>query len=561
MSESIIVGTSMKRVSLTSVLVFIFVGTTLAQRPEQTRHTPATDVFQKGVYGRPHLVSTKSMEAQRLFDQGLGLIYALDYSLAGNSFHRAAAVDPNMAMAYWGIAYAMGSDYYYSTPGNPARERDAYEALQNAVILSAHGPEVERAYITTLGKRYCNCPNPNRQQQAVDFKNAMHDLAQTYPDDLDAATLYAQTIMNLNPGGLWNADGTPWEETPEILSVLESVLKRDPRHLGAIHYYIHAVEASPNPERALAYASVLPSLAPSIGHVVHMPAHIYIRTGDYPAAEDACVKAAHVDENHIRDSSKPDMFTILSYLHDLYFLAAAASMDGHYSTAKEAADNLVARVGPNLKEMPHLQAFLTVQTAVLVRFYRWGDILKLPQPNVELKIANTMWHFARGMAFAATEKLVEAETEHQAVTEAFESTAPDELLGMSPNNKARDILKIASLVLAAKLALVRNERSQAIAKLRDAVAIQDSLKYSEPPSWFYPVRESLGAALFLDGQISEAEQVFREDVQRNPRNPRSLFGLLEVLRSRGRSHDAGFVRAELGVAWKSDLQQLNLHNF
>ncbi len=551
----------MKRASLTSVLVFIFVGTTLAQRPEQTRHTPATDVFQKGFYGRHHPVTTKSMEAQRLFDQGLGLIYALDYSGAGNSFRRAAAVDPNMTMAYWGIAYAMGSDYYYSTPGNPAREGDAYEALQNAVILSAHGTEVERAYVTTLGKKYCNCANPNRQQQAVDFKNAMHDLAQSYPDDLDAATLYAQTIMNLNPGGLWNADGTPWEETPEILSVLESVLKRDPRHLGAIHYYIHAVEASPNPERALAYASVLPSLAPSIGHVVHMPAHIYIRTGDYAAAEDACVKAAHVDENHIRDSSKPDMFTIVSYLHDLYFLAVAASMDGHYSTAKEAANNLVARVGPNLKEMPHLQAFLTVQTAVLVRFYRWDDILRLPQPNVDLKIANTMWHFARGMAFAATEKVVEAETEHQAVTEALESTAPDEVLAMSPNNKTRDILKIASDVLAAKLALARNERSQAIAKLRDAVAIQDSLKYSEPPSWFYPVRESLGAALYLDGQIPAAEQIFREDLQRNPRNPRSLFGLLEVLRSRGRSHDAGFVQTDLGIVWKSDLRQLNLRNF
>src|SRR6266852_5014280 len=550
----------MRTAGLTSVLVVIFAVVGLAQRRDHPRNTPAIDV-RNGSYGHHHPVSTKSIEAQRQFDQGLGLIYALDYSGAGTSFHRAAKLDPQMAMAYWGIAYAMGSDYYYSTPGDPVRELDANEALRHAVALSAHSPEVERAYITALGKRYCNCPNPNRQQQAVEFKNAMHDLAQSYPDDLDAATLYAQTVMNLNPAGLGNSDGTPWEETPEILSVLESVLKRDPRHLGAIHYYIHAVEASPNPERALAYANVLPSLAPSIGHVVHMPAHIYIRTGDYPAAEDACVKAAHVDENHIQDSSKPDMFTILSYLHDLYFLAAAASMDGHYSTAKEAANNLVARVGPNLKEMPHLQAFLTVQTAVLVRFYRWDDILKLPQPNVDLKIANTMWHFARGMAFAATEKLVEAETGHQAVTEALESTAPDEVLGMSPNNKTRDILKIASDVLAAKLALARNERSQAIAKLRDAVAIQDSLKYSEPPSWFYPVRESLGAALYLDGQIPAAEQIFREDLQRNPRNPRSLFGLLEILRSRGRSHDAEFVQAELGVAWKSDLRQLNLHNF
>ncbi len=508
---------------------------------------------------------TKSAEAQRLFDQGLGLIYALDYSGAGKAFHRAAALDPTMAMAYWGIAYAMGADYYYPTPGSPAREREAYESFQKAVSLSARdsserGSEVERAYITALSKRYCNCPNPDRQQEAVDFKDAMRDLAQSYPDDLDAATLYAQSIMNLSPWALWNADGTPWEGTPEILSVLESVLKRDPHHMGAMHYYIHAVEGSPNPERALAYAQELPALAPFVGHIVHMPAHIYIRTGDFLAAEDACVKAARVDEKHIQDSSMPDMFTILSYLHDLYFLAAAASMDGHYATAKEAADKLVEQVDPHVKEMPHLQPFLNVRTAVLVRFSRWDDILKLPAPDANLRIANAMWHFARGMAFAATGRLAEAEAEQRGVAEALENTAPDETFAMSPN-KTRDILKIASDVLAAKLATARHERSQAIAQLREAVAIQDSLKYAEPPSWFYPVRESLGAALFLDGQISEAEQVFREDLRRNPRNPRSLFGLLEVLRSRGKSYDAGFVQAELAAAWKSDLKQLDLRNF
>jgi tetratricopeptide (TPR) repeat protein len=555
------VNTSVRHSSLTSVLVcgFFFATVGLAQ-PKPSPNKPHPDTPQNGFYGHHHPVTTKSVEAQRLFDQGLGLIYALDYSGAGNVFHRAAVLDPNMAMAYWGIAYAMGADYYYPTPGSPAREREAYEALQDALTLSERGSEVERAYITALGKRYCNCSNPNRQQQAVDFKDAMRVLAQSYPDDLDAATLYAQSIMNLSPWALWNADGTPWEGTPEILSVLESVLKRDPRHMGAMHYYIHAVEGSPNPERALAYAGVLPSLAPSIGHIVHMPAHIYIRTGDYLAAEDACVKAARVDEKHIQESSRPDMFTILSYLHDLYFLAAAASMDGHYSAAKVAADNLVEQVDPQVKEMPHLQSFLNVQTAVLVRFSRWSDILKLPPPDANLRIANAMWHFARGMAFAAAGKLAEGEAEHRAVTEALESTAPDETVAMSPN-KTRDILEIASDVLAAKLAMARHERSQAVAQLRDAVAIQDSLKYAEPPSWFYPVRESLGAALFLDGQISEAEQMFREDLQRNPRNPRSLFGLMEVLRSRGKSYDAGFVQAQLGIAWKNDPKQFDLRNF
>jgi tetratricopeptide (TPR) repeat protein len=549
-----------KYAAWTSLLVFIFTAVGSTQRTKDAGKTSGAGVSPSGFSGLHHPVSTKSVEAQRLFDRGLGLIYALDYSGAAKIFQHAAALDPKMAMAYWGIAYGLGSDYYYHTAGNPTRERAAYEALQHALTLSANGPEVERAYVTALSKRYCNCPNPNREQQAVEFKEAMRDLAQSYPDDPDAATLYAQSIMNLNPWALWNADGTPGEGTPEILSVLESVLKRDPRHIGAAHYYIHAVEGSPHPERALVYSNTLPSLAPSIGHIVHMPAHIYIRTGDYFLAEDACAKAAKVDENHIRDSSKPDMFTVLSYLHDLYFLAAAASMDGHYLTARVAADKLAAQVSPHTNEMPQLQVFLPVQTAVLVRFHRWVDVLQLPPPKASLKIANTLWHFARGMAFAATGKVNEAEAEHRAVTEAFESAAPDEAFIMSPN-KTRDILEIASDVLAAKLDMARNERSEAIAQLRAAVAIQDGLKYAEPPNWFYPVRESLGAALFLDGQVPEAEQVFRADLQRNPQNPRSLFGLLQVLRSRGRSYDAGFVQAEFDVAWKSDPQQLNLHNF
>jgi tetratricopeptide (TPR) repeat protein len=555
---------SVKHESQTSIRLVVFfvvfgmVGS--AQQPQPAGRTPAAGDFQNGFHGLHHPVSTKNVEAQHLFDQGLGLIYALDYVGAAEAFQHAAALDPNMAMAYWGIAYALDSDYYYHTPGDPARERAAHDALQNALTLSAHSPEVERSYITALSKRYCDCPNPNREQLAVDFKDAMRGLAQSYPDDLDAATLYAQSLMNLSPWALWNADGTPWEETPEILSVLESVLKRDPRHLGAAHFYIHAVEGSPNPERALAYANVLPSLAPSIGHIVHMPAHIYIRTGDYLAAEDACVKAARLDEKHIQDSSKPDMFTVLSYLHDLYFLATAASMDGHHATAKDAAYKLVDQVAPHVKGMPQLESFLSAQPEVLVRFGRWDDILKLPPPSVDLKIANSMWHFARGVAFAATGKHAAAEVEHQAVTEGLERTAPDETFAMSPN-KTRDILTIASDVLAAKLAMTRKEKSDAIAQLQAAVAIQDRLKYAEPPSWFYPVRESLGAALFLDGQVAEAEQVFREDLQRNPRNPRSLFGLLQVLRSRGNSYDAGFVQRELKDAWKGDLQQLNLNNF
>ena len=523
-------------------------------RPRTSEPTPTPATPQRVVH---HAVSTKSAEAQSLFDQGLLLIYALDYSGAASTFRRAAAVDPNMAMAYWGIAYSMGSDYYYHTRGDAMRERAAEEAVQKAQVLSGQSPEAERAYVRALSKRYCNCPNPDREQQAVDFKNAMHDLSQSYPDDLDAATLYAQAIMNLHAWALWNADGTPWEQTPEILSVLESVLKRDPRHVGAAHYYIHAVEGSPYPERALSYANVLPSLAPTIGHMVHMPAHIYIRTGDYVDAENVCARAAHVDEKHLDESSKADAFTVLSYLHDLYFLGTAASMNGHYSAAKQAADNLATRVTPLLGAMPHMPVFLDLEPAVLVRFNRWSEILKLPRPDGR---ADPMWHFARGMALAGSAKLTEGEAEHQALMEAVERTDPNEQFGMSPN-KTRDILQIASDVLGAKLALVRNEKALAISQLREAVATQDRLQYAEPPSWFYPVRESLGAALFLDGQLSEAERVFREDLQRNPRNPRSLFGLLQVLRTRGSSYDAAFVQSQLDTAWKGDQRQLDLRNF
>jgi tetratricopeptide (TPR) repeat protein len=236
-------------------------------------------------------------------------------------------------------------------------------------------------------------------------------------------------------------------------------------------------------------------------------------------------------------------------------------MDGHYLVAKDAADKLVDRVNPHVQKMPELQAFLAVLPMVLVHFHRWEEILKLPQPSAGLKIAESMWHFARGMAFAANGKVAEGEAQLQLVAEALEGTPPDEILPMSATNRTRDILKIATDVLAAKLATAQNERSQAIAQLRDAVALQDALKYAEPPGWIYPVRESLGAALFLDGQVSEAEQTFREDLNRNPRNPRSLFGLLKVLRSRGRSHDASFVQAQLDAAWTGDLQQLNLEDF
>jgi tetratricopeptide (TPR) repeat protein len=510
--------------------------------------------------GYSRTITTSSPDAQAYFNQGLRLIYAFNHDEAARAFAKAIEFDAACAMCYWGAGESLGPNY--NMPAMADRWAVLWQAVQSAQNNAAHATPVEQALIAALATRYSGPdPLPAEKMQPFNeaYAKAMSDVARQYPDDDDVQVFHAEALMTANPWKLWSVDGKPSPGTAEIVATLETVLARNPQHPGANHYYIHAVEASPNPERALAYANLLPSLTPPIGHLVHMPAHIYIRTGDYLAAEETCVRAAHVDDSHLQDS--PNMFTVLSYLHDLYFAVAAASMDGHYLSAKEAADKLAARVSPHVQKMPELQAFLTVQPTALVRFHRWNDILKLPQPSGSLKIANSMWHFARGMAFAAIGEVPEAEAEHKALTEAWENTASSEIFAMSANNKTRDILKIASDVLAAKLATVTHEKSQAVAQLRDAVAIQDTLKYGEPPGWFYPVRESLGAALFLDGQISEAEQTFREDLKRNPRNPRSLFGLLQILRSSARSHDASFVQAEFDAAWKGDLQQLNLQNF
>ncbi|HLV87808.1 MAG TPA: hypothetical protein VKV39_12565 [Candidatus Sulfotelmatobacter sp.] len=538
----------------TLVLVFIVSSTVLVS---SQRSSPLKSKAESRFPHHP--IRTTSQQAQTLFNEGLGLIYALDYGGAAKSFRAAAKADPSAAMAYWGISYSLGSDYYYHSSGDPIREQEAHHALQRAMTLSENGPEVEKKYVQALSRRYCDCQNPDRAKDAVDFKNGMADLVRDYPDDLDAATLYAQSIMNLRAWELWNPDGTPWEYTPEILRVLESVLRRDPHHWGAIHYYIHAVEASPNPERALLYVQELPDLIPPIGHLVHMPAHIYIRTGDYPAAAVACRKAALLDENKLQNAS--DMFTVLSYLHDLYFLTAASSMDDRFITANDAAVKLAETVAPHVNDMPQLEVFLTAPLAVLVHFNRWNDILKIPEPDKAYSSTSAFWHFARGMAFTATSSQIAGEKEQRALMDQMESTPPNETYGMSAVNKTRDILAIASDVLEARLLTAKHQRGEAIARLREAVSIQDSLKYSEPPSWFYPVRESLGAALFLDGQMREAESTFRDDLARNPRNPRSLFGLLQVLQSTGKSYDAGFVRAELKSGGHEDLRAFSLQEF
>src|SRR5580704_3398351 len=516
---------------------------------DKTPHPAAKPVtLVSGIGNAHHPTSTKNPEAQQFFDQGLRFIYAFNHDEAARSFQKAADLDPTLAIAYWGIAEAVGPNY--NDPASDDRFQKAHEEIQKAVDLSAGASPSEQAYIHAMAKRFPADPKADRRKAAEEYHDAMREVMKKYPDDLDAATFFAESGMNLHPWGLWHVDGTPEAGTEEIVATLESVIRRDPNDLGAIHYYIHAVEASPNPERALAGANKLASLAPNAGHIVHMTAHVYIRTGDYEAAVKTNEEAAAVDRAYIQASGAQGIYPMMYYSHNLHFIAMCSAMDGNYAEAKRNADLLVANVGPHVKDMPPLEGFMTIPMAVDVRFHKWNEILAIPQPDSAMKITTGFWHFARGMALAGTGKLSEAEAEYKIVSEAEQNTPPDVVFAMPINNKARDIMKISEDVLGAKIAMARKDNVQAISLLTAAVSIQDTLKYGEPPDWFFPVRESLGGVLLINRDAPGAEKVFREDLDRNPRNPRSLFGLQQALKGQDRNYDAGFVESEFHNSWK-----------
>jgi tetratricopeptide (TPR) repeat protein len=516
---------------------------------------PAT--LMSGLGDWHHPVSTGNPQAQQFFDQGLRLIYAFNHDEAARSFQRAAELDTKMPMAYWGIAEAVGPNY--NDPASDDRFKQAHEAIQKAVELASAASPSEKAYIQAMELRF-PADNTDRRKAAEAYHDAMRDVAKKFPDDLDAATLFAESGMNLHPWGLWHRDGTAEEGTDEILATLESVIKREPNHMGAVHYYIHSVEASRSPERALAGANRLAALAPAAGHIVHMPAHIYIRTGDYAAAVKTNQEAAAADRAYLKASNGRGIYPMMYYSHNLHFIAMCSAMNGDYTEAKRTAEMLAAHVGPHVKEMPPIEGFMTIPLAVDVRFHRWDDILKAPQPDPNMKLASVFSHFARGMALAATGKTSEAEAEYKIVSDAEEATPPDVVFTMPVNNKAKDVLKIARDVLGAKIALAKKDSAGAIEKLQSAVAVQDSLKYNEPEDWFFPVRESLGAALLMNGDAPAAEKVFREDIDRHPRNPRSLYGLQEALKAQKRDYDAGFVQKQFQASWKGGSTPLKVED-
>jgi tetratricopeptide (TPR) repeat protein len=502
-----------------------------------------------------HTVSTRVAEAQRFFDQGITLVYAFNHDEAMLSFKRAAELDPQLAMAHWGIALAVGPNYNLDV--DPDREKAAFDAIQKARSLASNATAKERGYIEALAKRYSDDPKADLKKLAVDYKDAMGELSRRFPDDLDAATLYADSLMVLKPWQLWSADGKPSEGTEEIIRALEFVLKRDPKHIGANHLYIHAVEASTQPERALPSAARLKTLVPAAGHLVHMPAHIFMRTGDYHEAARSNAIAAEVDRAYIERTKAQGVYPLMYYSHNLHFLAIASGMGGRFKDAIKAAEQLNAYLTPFAKQMPMIDTFLPTPTIVLIRFRRWDDLLKSPEPDRATPVTNAFWHFGKGMAYAATGKVEQAEAELRSFADAGKTFPAD---GMWGQNKLDNIVKMANSMLGAKIALAKGDKRSAIELLKRAVEIEDTLAYNEPSDWDLPARESLGGVLLLSGDYAEAEKVFRADLKQNPRNGRSLFGLHESLKRQGKRRLALAAQKEFRAAWKNADTQLRIED-
>lgn len=529
-------------------------GNAAAQHPHGSSAEAKPAVLIPGLGDVRHAVSTNNPEAQRFFDQGIALVYGFNHEEAVRSFKRAAELDPQLAMAYWGIALALGPNI--NADVDAEREKLAFEAIQKALTLSSKASEPERAYIRALATRYSNDPKADLKKLAVDYKNAMADVARSLPDDLDAATLYAESLMDLRPWQLWGRDGKPAEGTEEIVAVLESVLRRDPQHTGANHYYVHAVEASPHPEWALPSAQRLKVLAPAAGHLVHMPAHIDIRSGNYEAAARSNAYAAEADREYFKTTGQQGIYPMMYYSHNLHFLAVAHSMQGRYEDARRAADQLNAHLTPYLQvsgpmleaTLPMLDAFLPTPTLMMVRFHRWDEILRTPAPDQKLVSTTALWHFARAMAYAATGKPEDAEKERTILVSTVKAFPKELPYGF---NTAGDVFSVAVNVLSARIALAKNDRQAAIESFKKAVEIEDSLNYDEPEDWYIPVRESLGGLLIISGNYAEAEQVFRAELKKHPRNGRALFGLAESLKKQNKTAAAQFVQREFDTAWKN----------
>jgi hypothetical protein len=522
-----------------------FVAPALAHDDSPGATSRGSVALDPGLGSLHHAVSTRNREAQAYFDQGLKLVFAFDHEAAIQSFAHAAELDPDLAMAHWGVALALGPNI--NRPMDANAHKAAYEALQKALALESRASPAERAYIDALSKRYSANSEADLEPLQVAYKDAMKELVRRYPNDVDAAVLYAEALMDLNPWKFWAPDGIPAEGTAEIVATLERVLARAPAHIGANHYYIHAVEASRHPEKALPSAKRLETLAPSAGHLVHMPAHIYIRTGRYLEAARANVAAARADERQTR-SGKDTFYMIGYYGHNLHFLAIANAFAGNSRDALVAAKKLYDVEAPRIREVPPVDGFLYTPALLLVEFGRWDDILALPEPAFEAPLTGALWHFARTLAFAGKGQAAEAQAERAKFLEAAGTVPKTAELG---NNTAGGVLAVARPYLDGRLALIAGNNAGAIAHLRLAVAAEDALAYDEPPGWYLPARNALGVALLRDCDYPAAEQTYRDELAVHLESGRALFGLHAALVAQGRDKEAVSVKSRFERAWRT----------
>jgi tetratricopeptide (TPR) repeat protein len=510
-----------------------------------------TPVLVEGMGRHHHPVTTTNEEAQCFFDQGLTYCFAFNHDEAVRSFRRAAELDTTLAMAYWGVAHALGTNY--NLPVDSARELEAYQAIQKARALAQYATQAERDYIDATAARYTGDPKPNYATLDSAYWQAMRSLHEKYPDDLDAATLYAESAMNLRPWALWDLEGNPAPETLDIVAALESVLRRHPEHMGAIHFYIHAVEASPQPERALAAARGLGKLVPAAGHLVHMPGHAYIRTGFYEESIKANYDAVKLDSAYVAAGGGSGFYSLLYYPHNIHFLSVSYALDGQFEKALHYAEMLNTVAGPTYALDPHIEGVGPTKMYILAKFRKWDAILAEPAPDTQLRVLTAVWHFGRGMAYASKAEVKKAKKELAAFDKAVQQFRQDAYMGVI--NSARDVAPIPRLLLEAQIAVAENRPEDAVKSLYRAAEVQDGLAYDEPEAWYIAPRETLGALLLKIGRYDEAEQVFRADLTKYPRNGRSLFGLATVLELSGKTYEASVVKRDFDRSWaRADMQ-------
>ena len=509
--------------------------------------TPPDSVPLYDNLGSHHVaISTRVPLAQQYFDQGMRLVYGFNHAEAIRAFTEAARLDSTCAICYWGVAYAYGP--HVNAGMDSVAGVAAYAAWRQALARLRFASTREQALVGALARRYAPVPSAERAALDTAYARAMSDVVRRYPNDLDAATLYAEALMDLSPWNYWDQkSGAPRAGTTDILAQLERVIAANPNHPGACHYYIHAVEAV-TPEKAVPCAERLAALMPGVGHMVHMPGHIYVRVGRYADAIEANVHAVHTDEVYIEGQKPQGLYPLGYYPHNYHFLAFAATLAGKSAQAIEAARRTAATTPLDVaRAVPPLEPYVVYPFLTLTTFGRWDEVLALPVPPAELPYSKGLSSYARGVAFAATGRPAEAAAALDTLRAIAAATSPQ--YAVAGWTTPRAVLQIATHALAAEIAARGGELDRAIADFTAAAGQEDALQYIEPPDWYYPIRHSLGAVLLKANRPGEAETVYRQDLKRFPENGWSLFGLAQTLRAQGKTDEAAEVDARFQKAW------------